>query len=119
MLLNLKLVHYHTIRFFNKTATVSSLYWKLCHTALVAISASKIIIIVLFCKLIQMMLEAFYRFNITKPKIMDEELKPSHTYHKSIPFVVSKDEWDTKEGPGRFMKNALYVQQHGKGHLSG
>jgi len=28
-------------------------------------------------------------------KIMDEELKPSHAYHKIEPFVVSKDEWDT------------------------
>jgi len=25
---------------------------------------------------------------------------------KSIPFVVSKDEWDTKEGPGKSMKNS-------------
>jgi len=24
-------------------------------------------------------------------------------------FVVSKDEWDTKEGPGKSMKNALHV----------
>jgi len=29
---------------------------------------------------------------------------------KSTPFVVSKDEWDTKEGPGKSMKNALYAQ---------
>jgi len=29
---------------------------------------------------------------------------------KSTPFVGSKDEWgDTKEGPGKSMKNALYV----------
>jgi len=28
---------------------------------------------------------------------------------KSTLFVVSKDEWDTKEGPGKSMKNALYV----------
>jgi len=33
-------------------------------------------------------------------------------------FVVSKDEWGTKEGPGKSKKNALYVQWHGKGHLS-
>jgi len=25
-------------------------------------------------------------------------------------FTVSKDEWDTKEGPGKSMKNVLYVQ---------
>jgi len=38
---------------------------------------------------------------------------------ESTRFVVSKDEWDTKEDPGKSMKNALYVQQHGKSHLSG
>jgi len=32
-------------------------------------------------------------------------------------FLESKDEWDTKEGPGKFMKNALYVQQHGKRYI--
>jgi len=48
-------------------------------------------------------------------KIMDEELKPSRTYQKSTPFVVSKDEWVMKEGPGKSMKkNALYAQRHGK-----
>jgi len=31
---------------------------------------------------------------------------------------MSKDEWDTKEGPGKSMKNALYVQRYGKRHLS-
>jgi len=25
-------------------------------------------------------------------------------------FVVNKDEWYTKKGPGKSMKNALYVQ---------
>jgi len=28
-------------------------------------------------------------------------------------FVVSKDEWDTKEDTGKFMKNALHVQRLG------
>jgi len=28
---------------------------------------------------------------------------------KSIPFMGSKDEWDTKEYPGKSMKNVLYV----------
>jgi len=32
--------------------------------------------------------------------------------------VVNKDEWDTKEGRGKSMKNALHVQQYGKRHLS-
>jgi len=34
---------------------------------------------------------------------------------KSTLFVVSKDEWDTKEGPGKSMKNASCVQRYGKG----
>jgi len=38
---------------------------------------------------------------------------------KSTLFMVNKDEWDTKEGHGKSMKNALYVQQYGKRHLSG
>jgi len=29
---------------------------------------------------------------------------------KSAHFIVSKDKWDTKEGAGKFMKNAVYVQ---------
>jgi len=33
--------------------------------------------------------------------------------------MVNKDEWDTKEDPGKSMKNALHVQRHGKRHLSG
>jgi len=32
-------------------------------------------------------------------------------------FVVNKDEWDTKEGCGKSMKNALHVQQYAKRHL--
>jgi len=32
-------------------------------------------------------------------------------------FGASKDEWDTKKGPGKSMKNALYVQQYGKAPL--
>jgi len=32
---------------------------------------------------------------------------------------VNKDEWDTKEGHGKSMKNALHVQWYGKRHLSG
>jgi len=29
---------------------------------------------------------------------------------KSILFMVSKGEWDTKEGTGKSMENALYAQ---------
>jgi len=42
----------------------------------------------------------------------------SHHVQSTL-FVVNKDEWDTKEGSGKSMKNALHVQQYGKRHLSG
>ena len=45
--------------------------------------------------------------------------KPLCTTAKSIPFAVSKDEWDTKEDTGKSMKNALYVLQYAKKHVSG
>jgi len=32
---------------------------------------------------------------------------------KSTLFVVNKDEWYTKEGRGKSMKNTLHVQQYG------
>jgi len=38
---------------------------------------------------------------------------------KPILFMVGKDEWDAKEGPGNSMKNALYVQWYGKRNLLG
>jgi len=34
-------------------------------------------------------------------------------------FVVNKDEWYTKEGHAKSMKNRFYVQRYGKRHLSG
>jgi len=34
---------------------------------------------------------------------------------KSTLFMENKDEWGTKEGTGKSMKNALHVQQCGKG----
>ena len=37
------------------------------------------------------------------------EKKPSCATAKSTFFVVSKDEWDTKEDTGKSMKNALYA----------
>ena len=45
--------------------------------------------------------------------------KPSRAYAKSTPFPVNKDEWDTKEDTGKSMKNALYILQYAKRHLSG
>ena len=47
------------------------------------------------------------------------EGKSSCACAKSTPFPVSKDEWDTKEDTGKSMKNALYVLQYAKRHLSG
>ena len=38
-------------------------------------------------------------------------MKGSH----HVLFVVSKDEWDTKEDNGKSMKNALYVLRYAKG----
>jgi len=38
---------------------------------------------------------------------------------KSTLIIVSKDQWDTKEGTGKSMKNALHVQWYGQKHLSG
>ena len=47
------------------------------------------------------------------------EGKPLRARAKSTPFPVSKDEWDTKEDTSKSMKNALYVLQYAKRHLSG
>ena len=40
--------------------------------------------------------------------------KPSRAIAKSTVFVVSKDEWDTKEDTGKAMKNVLYVEWYAK-----
>ena len=45
--------------------------------------------------------------------------KPSRATTKLTLFAVSKDEWDTKEDTGKSMKNAFYVLQYAKMHLSG
>ena len=42
--------------------------------------------------------------------------KPSHATAKSTPFPVSKDKWDDAV---KSMKNALYILQYAKRHLSG
>ena len=47
------------------------------------------------------------------------EGKPSCVTAKLTLFAVGKDEWDTKEDTGMSMKNALYVLQYAKRHLSG
>ena len=43
------------------------------------------------------------------------EGKPSRATAKSTPFA---DEWDTKEGTSKFLKNALYVLWYAKRHMS-
>ena len=47
------------------------------------------------------------------------EGKPSRVIAKLTLFAVSKDEWDIKKDTGKSIKNALYVLQYAKGHLSG
>ena len=47
------------------------------------------------------------------------EGKPSCATTKSTLFTVSQDEWDTKEDTAKSMKNALYILQYAKRHLSG
>ena len=47
------------------------------------------------------------------------EGKPSSATAKLTLFAVSKDEWGTKEDTGKSMKNALYILQYAKRHLSG
>jgi len=51
--------------------------------------------------------------------IKEATMKITDDFHmsttKSTLFMENKDKWDTKEGPGKSMKNALYVQLHGKG----
>ena len=44
--------------------------------------------------------------------------KPSRATAKSTSFVVSQDEWDTKEDTGKSMKNTLYKLQYDKRHMS-
>ena len=49
------------------------------------------------------------------------EGKPSRAIAtaKWTPFTVSKDELDIKEDTGKSMKNALYILQYVKRHVSG
>jgi len=50
-------------------------------------------------------------------KVATDDLMEAITclYHKiDTFFVVNKDEWYTKEGRAKSMKNALYVQRYGK-----
>jgi len=128
-------VYYHTIRFFNETLTFTSFYFKnyvILH--LYAISASKIIIVVFAFEtntgyvggFLQVQQYTYWEVNISR-ELLNPGLWKLRTFHwshhvsttKLTHFVVNEDEGDTKEGAGKSMKNALYVQWHGKRHLSG
>jgi len=55
-------------------------------------------------------------------KIMDDfrqELKPSCVYYKTDTFRGEQRSMGHKGGHGKSMKNALYVQWHGKRHFLG
>jgi len=52
-------------------------------------------------------------------KITDDLMEAIMCLPQNRHFVVNKDEWYTKEGRGKSMKNALYVQRYGKRHLLG
>jgi len=68
-------------------------------------------------------LKRIFVIKVATMKIMDNfrnKWKPSRAYQKINTFCgEQRDEWDTKEGCGKSMKNALYVQRYGKKHLSG
>ena len=63
-----------------------------------------------------------YTIKIATMKNTDDyhyEGKPSCATAKSTLLTVGKDEWDTKEGTGKSMRNTLYILQYAKRHLSG
>jgi len=120
-------VYYHTTRFYNKTLTFTSFYFKNCYPE---ISASKIIIAVFVIETNTgyvggfLQVQHYWGVNISC-ELLNPDLWKLQTIHwsrymptaKLTLFVVR---WrDRKESPGKSMKNILYVQQHGKKHLSG
>jgi len=56
--------------------------------------------------------EKYRKFSIMKRK-------PLCATTESTLLMVSKDDWDTKEGTGKFMKNVLYILHYAKRHLLG
>jgi len=50
-------------------------------------------------------------------KIMDDFCNKWKPTTKSTLSMKRKDEWDTKEGTGKSMKNALHVQHYKKAPL--
>jgi len=67
----------------------------------------------------QQLFKRTFVIKVATMKITDDFHNKWKPTTKSTLFVVNKDEWDTKEGRGKSMKNALYVQQYGKRYLSG
>jgi len=51
----------------------------------------------------------FLIYNMSLLWLKITKRKPSRATTTSTLFVVSKDEWDTKEGTGKPMKNVLYI----------
>jgi len=58
--------------------------------------------------------QLFKKIKVATMKIMDDLMEAITCLPQNQHFVVNKDEWYTKEGRGKSMKNALYVQWHGK-----
>jgi len=45
-------------------------------------------------------------------KVTTDDFRNNGSHHvQSTLFMVNKDEWDTKKGSGKSMKNALYEQK--------
>ena len=64
-------------------------------------------------------LKSISAIKIATMKNFRYEGKPSRATTILTLFVVSEDEWDTKEDTGKSMKNALYLLLYAKRHLSG
>ena len=67
-------------------------------------------------------LKSISAIKIATMKNMDNfrfEVKPLCARAKSTPFLISKDEWDTKEDTGKSMMNALYILRYAKRHQLG
>ena len=56
---------------------------------------------------------------MTNTDVFHYKQKLSRAIAKSTIFAVSKDEWDIKKDTGKSQKNALYILQYTKRHLSG
>jgi len=73
-----------------------TLYYQLCSTHYAAVR-------------IKNYLKRTFVIKVATMKITDDFRNKWKPTTKSTLFVVNKGEWDTKEGRGKSMKNALYV----------